>query len=182
MAFLDSDDVWLPEKLKKQINIMKQNQYAFSFTSYVDFTLNKEMPVLLTNNCYNIENFLIKKFTVGNSTVVLDRNFIGSIRKPTLARRNDYQMWYYILKKLSSNQVKWGGIKEILCYRRLHDDNLTKNKFISLYFTYKLYYDFFDNRAKAMIYFIRSSAYTSLRIIKQKFSRSTAIRKQIERT
>lgn len=34
MAFLDSDDVWFPEKLTKQINFMKQNGYNFTCTSY----------------------------------------------------------------------------------------------------------------------------------------------------
>ena len=34
MAFLDSDDVWLPEKLEKQLNFMRDNNVAFSATSY----------------------------------------------------------------------------------------------------------------------------------------------------
>ena len=34
MAFLDSDDIWLPEKLEKQLSFMKENDVAFSSTSY----------------------------------------------------------------------------------------------------------------------------------------------------
>src|SRR5699024_9890415 len=35
MAFLDSDDLWMPEKLTKQVAFMEDNGIAFSFTKYV---------------------------------------------------------------------------------------------------------------------------------------------------
>ena len=31
IAFLDSDDMWLPEKLEKQIGFMKINNYVFTY-------------------------------------------------------------------------------------------------------------------------------------------------------
>jgi glycosyltransferase involved in cell wall biosynthesis len=34
LAFLDSDDIWLPEKLKKQLQFMLENSCDFSFTEY----------------------------------------------------------------------------------------------------------------------------------------------------
>src|SRR5699024_4260847 len=34
IAFLDSDDLWLPEKLMRQIDFMLDNGIAFSFTKY----------------------------------------------------------------------------------------------------------------------------------------------------
>ena len=34
IAFLDSDDLWLPEKLEKQIAFMEENGYVFSYTKY----------------------------------------------------------------------------------------------------------------------------------------------------
>ena len=40
IAFLDSDDLWLPNKLKKQIEFMKKNDYAFTFTGYEMFKDN----------------------------------------------------------------------------------------------------------------------------------------------
>ena len=39
VAFLDSDDLWFPDKLIKQINFMKKNNYNFTYTNY---TLNKD--------------------------------------------------------------------------------------------------------------------------------------------
>ena len=34
IAFLDSDDIWYPEKLEKQIRFMEDNEYALTYTSY----------------------------------------------------------------------------------------------------------------------------------------------------
>ena len=36
IAFLDSDDLWMPEKLKKQILFMEKNNYSFSYTNYME--------------------------------------------------------------------------------------------------------------------------------------------------
>ncbi|VDY99309.1 glycosyltransferase family 2 protein [Escherichia coli] len=34
LAFLDSDDLWAPDKLKEQINYMIMNGYALTYTAY----------------------------------------------------------------------------------------------------------------------------------------------------
>jgi len=38
LAFLDSDDLWLPEKLERQLQFMIKNNYDFSFTEYEHFS------------------------------------------------------------------------------------------------------------------------------------------------
>ncbi len=48
IAFLDSDDIWVPEKLEKQIRFMESNDCAFTFTDY-RICLNGEwMPYINT--------------------------------------------------------------------------------------------------------------------------------------
>ena len=50
IAFLDSDDLWLPEKLEKQISFMKDNNLAFTYSSYM----------LVDETDKNIGEFIIK--------------------------------------------------------------------------------------------------------------------------
>ncbi len=42
IAFIDSDDVWGKNKLKKQINFMKKNNYSFTYTNYETIGLKKK--------------------------------------------------------------------------------------------------------------------------------------------
>jgi teichuronic acid biosynthesis glycosyltransferase TuaG len=37
LAFLDSDDIWLPEKIERQLQFMQENDSDFSFTEYEHF-------------------------------------------------------------------------------------------------------------------------------------------------
>ena len=41
IAFIDSDDTWHPEKLAKQINFMRKNNYDFTFCNYEKKNLTK---------------------------------------------------------------------------------------------------------------------------------------------
>src|SRR5690554_8063946 len=59
IAFLDSDDLWHPEKLEKQINFMLENEVAFSYTAYEKIDENgvpfQTMPVPKKINYNNLD-------------------------------------------------------------------------------------------------------------------------------
>lgn len=99
IAFLDSDDTWRADKLKKQIQFMKTNNYAFTFTDFIIRMNEKLLPyvytgpnvvgkVRMTNYCY-----------IFTSTVMYDQEKVGLIQIEDLKKNNDYAMWLLIVKK-----------------------------------------------------------------------------------
>lgn len=46
MAFLDSDDIWTEEKLKKQLAFMKKHDVAFSCTAYPELLWEQMLKML----------------------------------------------------------------------------------------------------------------------------------------
>lgn len=100
IAFLDSDDIWKREKLKKQIKFMESNNYKFTYTNY---ELMSEDGVLL-NKKRNPElklNYvkLLKANQIGCLTVIYNAEELGKIYMPLIKKRQDYALWLQILKK-----------------------------------------------------------------------------------
>lgn len=55
IAFLDSDDLWLPEKLEKQIQFMEKHHYAFTYTWYRQFTTVPSQPIRLVKTKASVD-------------------------------------------------------------------------------------------------------------------------------
>lgn len=99
MAFLDSDDVWFPEKLTKQIGYMEENAYTFTCTSYTKIDEEGEyLGRTIGVRKQSDYNDILKK-NPGNSTVVYNTEEIGKVKIPNIRKRNDYVMWLSVVKK-----------------------------------------------------------------------------------
>ena len=112
IAFLDSDDLWTPEKLEKQIQFMLRNKYYFSYTNYeeIDFNGNKT-KVIVTGPKVISKTGMFNYCWPGCLTVMYDREKIGLIQIEDIKKNNDYAMWLKVCKKAQ-------------CY--LLDDNLAE--------------------------------------------------------
>lgn len=100
IAFLDSDDLWLPEKLERQVAFMEENHYHFSYTEYQEMNEN--------NNDFCRKFSGPKKITKrkmydycwpGCLTVMYDKNVIGLIQIADIKKNNDYAMWLKAVEK-----------------------------------------------------------------------------------
>lgn len=135
LAFLDSDDVWFPEKLSKQIYFMKQNNYSFTCTSYTKIDehgnyLNRTINAKVKSD-YNA----ILKRCPGNLTVIYDAKVLGKFKIPNIRKRNDYVMWLQVIKKAKSLY----GIEEPLGSHRIRTGSLSRRKADLVGYHWKVY-------------------------------------------
>ena len=136
IAFLDSDDIWLPEKLEKQVKYMLDKKIGFTFTSYRYMKEDGTKTNKVAKAPYKINyNGLLKNTIIGCSTVVLDRQIVGDFLMPLVRKGQDTATWLMILR----NQKYAYGIEEILVDYRLVGNSLSSNKIKALKRTWNIY-------------------------------------------
>ena len=100
IAFLDSDDIWLPNKLENQIDFMIKNNYKFSYTNYCEIDENsKENGVYVSGPKKITKTGMYNYCWPGCLTVMYDASFIGKIQIEDLKKNNDYAMWLKVSQK-----------------------------------------------------------------------------------
>ena len=125
IAFLDSDDLWLRDKLKKQIFFMKKNKIKISHTSYYIIDYENKIIGNRQGKDLNYEQ-LLSSCDIGLSTVILDKELIKKdIRFPNIKTKEDYVLWLKIIKSenkifaLKNNLTKWRKLDSSLSSSKL---------------------------------------------------------------
>lgn len=129
IAFLDSDDRWKREKLKKQIDFMINNNFGFTFTAYeyIKDENNSKDKIFSVPESLNYTQAL-KNTVIGCLTVIIDRNIVGDFRMPLVRRGQDNLTWLMLLKK---GHIAYGLNENLAEYRRV-SGSLSNNKFKAL--------------------------------------------------
>lgn len=167
LAFLDSDDVWMKEKLATQLRFMQEKDLAFSFTSYLRMKEDGTDTSAIVKAPKRVDyDDLMKQCVIGCLTVMLDREKIGPLKMPNMRTRQDYAYWLKITRK----GHKAYGIPEVLAKYRLVQDSISSNKLKAARKNWQLYrhiekHSFF----KAAWYFSNYAIRSVLSIIKYKF-------------
>ena len=100
IAFLDSDDLWLPEKLEKQIAFMKENGYHFSYTDYMEIDeASRPNGKTVTGPKKITKAGMFNYCWPGCLTVMYDAETVGLIQIADIKKNNDYAMWLKACKK-----------------------------------------------------------------------------------
>ena len=97
ISFIDSDDTWNSQKLKKQLYFMNKNNYAFTFCGYKKIFDKKSINVK-SNSAYLGYNDLLKSCEIGLSTVMLKKKIINSHLFSNLKTQEDFAAWLKITK------------------------------------------------------------------------------------
>ena len=100
IAFLDSDDLWFPDKLEKQINFMKSNKYRFSYTKYEEMNAaGADTGVVVSGPKHISKSGMYNFCWPGCLTVMYDRDYVGEIQIADIKKNNDYAMWLKVCRK-----------------------------------------------------------------------------------
>lgn len=100
IAFLDSDDLWMPDKLIKQIEFMEKNNYSFSYTNYSEIDIEgKKNGVSVTGPKRITRCGMFSYCWPGCLTVMYEAKAVGLIQIEDIRKNNDYAMWLKVCKK-----------------------------------------------------------------------------------
>jgi teichuronic acid biosynthesis glycosyltransferase TuaG len=137
VAFLDADDLWLPEKLARQLAFMRDRDAAFSFTAYSIIDEQGHAVGQPVRVPARIDyRGLLKNTTIGCLTVVLDRERVGGpLSMPDLPQHEDLSLWFRLLK----GGMIAHGLPEILARYRVVAGSASRNKLRAARHMWKVY-------------------------------------------
>jgi glycosyltransferase involved in cell wall biosynthesis len=138
IAFLDSDDLWLPDKIELQLAFMKKNNYQFTYTEYEEIneqgkSLKRKIsgPKCVTKQKMN--NYCYP----GCLTVMYDQTEIGLIQINDIKKNNDYAMWLKACRKANC----WLLDKNLAKYRKRSSSISRHGIFIMIVWHYRLWHE-----------------------------------------
>lgn len=139
IAFLDSDDIWLPEKLSRQLDRIRQTGADFVYTSYslIGADGKKVRADYLVPEQVNYQQQL-KENHIGCSTVLIRAELAGKYQFNTGFYHEDYLLWMRLLQ----DGHRAAGCTEILTQWRYIDNSRSFNKYRAARNRWKIYREY----------------------------------------
>lgn len=125
IAFLDSDDMWMADKLAQQYAFMEDNHFALTYTAYQHYQSDEGAA----GKVIQVPRKMTTQEIYGNTaiaclTVMVNRKLVGDFHMPPLSHAEDQCTWQDIL---SRGFVAY-GLQENLAFYRIHKGSLTNSK------------------------------------------------------
>ena len=138
IAFLDSDDLWLPQKLEKQVKMFSDKNINFVCSAYQRFnSVTFETENVGVPNVITFKN-LLKTNYIGCLTVVLRRDAFNNLMFPDMRKRQDYALWLSLIRPGDNVHC----VNHVLARYRHGHESVTSNKLGSVMSTWKVYREF----------------------------------------
>lgn len=135
IAFLDSDDLWLPAKLETQVCFMNATRSPFTYTAYE--MVDEQGGHLSWISVPESTDYqaLLKTNIIACLTAMYDAAYFGKICMPNIRKGQDYAMWLRLLKLVSGAS----GVQEVLAKYRVRGDSISANKWESSGWVWRVY-------------------------------------------
>ena len=138
IAFLDSDDLWIPTKLERQINFMKINRYNFSFTQYEKIDEDSKPLNIYVSGPEKVTKRKMYNYDyIGQLTMMYNAKDFGIIQIKDIKKNNDYAIRLQLYKKSGTCAYL---LKENLAKYRVRNGSISHDKFRK---KFKSHYDLF---------------------------------------
>lgn len=125
IAFCDSDDRWMPEKLERHLHFIEEKGAAFSYTSYLDCDEAGNLRNRVAIRPVETFRTVLRDCRIGCLTIIYDTQMLGGkVYLPELRNREDFAMDLKILEKCGCAY----GLDEPLSIYRHRKGSLSSNK------------------------------------------------------
>lgn len=137
IAFLDSDDIWKPEKLEKQLKVVKMNsdaQLVYTASAFINDDGDEFSYIMEAEEKTSYKD-LLKKNLLSCSSVMISSDLMKELKMPGDHMHEDYYIWLKVLKKIGYAY----GVNEPLLIYRLSLNSKSSNRIKSAKMTYQTY-------------------------------------------
>lgn len=124
IAFLDSDDLWRPEKLEKMLLFMKSNDYVFAYHDFEKIDEeSKPLNIYVTGPKIVTKRKMYNYDYVGCLTFIYNAKFFGLIQIKDIKKNNDYAILLKLCKKANCYLLP-----ESLAFYRIRKKSISHDK------------------------------------------------------
>lgn len=124
IAFLDSDDLWMPRKLERSIEYAEAHRSALTFTGFCRITADGNTVGRYVSPPWSLSyRQLLGNTAIATSTVLLDRKVVGNVRMRD-TYYDDFDCWLQILKR---GHLAYGLDEDLMRYRVM-SRSVSRNK------------------------------------------------------
>ena len=161
IAFLDSDDVWRPGKLSKQVSFMLSIKAPISFSSYELIDENGMHKNKIYHSVEKLNQIdYLKNTIIGCSTAMIDTRYVGkNFSFLDIRTRQDTSLWITLLGK---GFIAY-GMPEVLADYRIHSNSISANKYRAAKQVWNLYFHIHKFGLFRSIYYFSFYAFNAIK-------------------
>lgn len=157
IAFQDSDDIWKPEKLEKQLEFMKAGNYDMVFCGMnrVNKFKNREwyFPLYDFDQSKNAQKQILHENCVSTQCILIKKESFEKIKFDNAIKK--YQDWDFAIR--AAEELKMGYLKESLVMAEVQENSISRktSRYDALLVLYKKYYQIISSDCRLNAHFLK---------------------------